>query len=143
MRPSEMTQALSRSTTLAERVLLRVEELELLVNGDRPRRLIDLAQAELANAVAEANDFWAAQEAGLAEEAASCEDHEVRQIWLEFRSLLVHSARRAAEASSAIAGRLAVCDDAMAALGVHREYTGGGEALPASKSLPKSRAVLA
>lgn len=143
MGPSEITQALVRSTTLAEKILLRVEELELLVTGDRPRRLVDLAQAELAAAVADASDFWASEEAGLAEEAALSEDYEVRQSWQEFRSLLAHSARRAAEASSVIAGRLVVCDDALAALGVHREYDGDGKVRPGNQSLPKPSTVMA
>lgn len=138
-----MTEALGRSTALAERVLLRVEELELLVTADRPRRLVELAQAELAAAVAEASEFWASQEAGLAEQAASSEDSEARQAWQELRGLLAHSARRAAEASSAIAGRLAVCEDALAALGLHREYARDGSSRRDGQALPKQDAVMA
>ena len=126
MKPSDVTEALGQSTALAEKVLLRVEELELLVSADRPRRLIELAQTELADAVAEASKFWASQEGGLAEEAASSDDYDVGQAWREFRGLLTHSARRAAEASLTIATRLAVCDDALSALGIHHEYTKDG-----------------
>lgn len=122
METSEIVEALQRGTEVTERVLLRVEELEQLVAADRPRRLIDLAQAELARAVEEARDLWDRRERGLADEAASCEDPDVQRAWREFRMLLATSARRAVEASALIAGRLAVADDALAALGVHREY---------------------
>lgn len=117
-----MVEALHRGTEATELVLLRVEELEQLVAADRPRRLIDMAQAELATAVAEARELWERHEEGVAEEASCCEDPEVQRAWREFRLLLATSARRAAEASSVIAGRLAVADDALAALGLHTEY---------------------
>ena len=140
--PLAIAGVLEDSATLAERVLLRVEELELLVTGDRPRRLIELAQGELADAVNEAGRFWQHQE-GLAMAAVSSADDDVQQAWQELRALLAHSARRAAEASSVIAARLAVGEDALAALGLHREYTNDGTLRSGEGSLAKAPKVMA
>jgi hypothetical protein len=122
----EIAKTLDNGTALAERVLLRVEELELLVTGDRPRRLIELAQAELEAAVAEAAELWSEQEDGFLKELAASQDVSTQQAWDELRSLLARSARRAAEASSTIAARLVAGEDALAALGLHREHTANG-----------------
>jgi len=121
-----MIRALGEGAALAEKVLLRVEELELLVTSDRPRRLIELAQEELCEAVENANAFWARQEDDLLADALSSSDVGVEEAWRDLRALLARSARRAAEASSAIAARLIVGEDALAALGVHREYAQDG-----------------
>lgn len=126
MGTEEVVQTLGHSTALAETVLLRVEELELLISNDCPRRLIELAQAELADAVGAAANFWATQEEGLAAEASTSADGDVQYAWREFRSLLVRSARRAAEASSVIAMRVAVTEDALSALGLYKEYGRSG-----------------
>jgi hypothetical protein len=131
---------LALGSTLAERVLLRVEELELLVVNDRPRRLIDIAQAELAAAVSDADNFWAQRESDIIDEAAIGPG--AQQEWQAFRALLAHSARRAAEASATMASRLAVCEDALAALGLHREYAGDG-AVRTSKPFPGQSTVMA
>jgi hypothetical protein len=127
---------LAQGTALAERVLLRVEELELLVTYDRPRRLIDMAQAELATAVADASGFWARREDDLVDQVA--QGPEAQQEWQVFRALLAHSARRAAEASAVIASRLAVCEDALAALGIYSEYDDSG-IVRARQALPGNR----
>lgn len=131
---------LAQGTALAERVLLRVEELELLVTNDKPKRLIDMAQAELAAATSDAADFWAQRESDLPVEAAMGPD--TQQEWQAFRALLAHSARRAVEASGVMASRLAVCEDALAALGVHREYDGDG-VVRAAKPFPGHSTVMA
>jgi hypothetical protein len=135
-----VTETLAQGAALAERVLLKVEELELLVTYDRPRRLVDMAQAELAAAVADADNFWAGREGDFVDEAAR--DVDAQREWQAFRALLAHSARRAAQASAAIAARLAVCEDALAALGLHREYGQDG-AVRARPALPDHSTVMA
>jgi hypothetical protein len=119
---SDALEALELSAQAAEQVLLKVEQLQLLVRADKPRRLVELAQAELASAVERANEIWESHGAGFAKEASSSPSTEVRRAWQEFRALLARSASSAAEASAAIAAQLAVTEDALSALGLCREY---------------------
>ncbi len=109
-------------TEATELVLLRVEGWELLITVDRPRRLIEMARAELSEAVSIAANFWDAQGPDPAAVASVSEDPDVQAAWSEFRRLLADSAKRSAEASAVIAGKLAVADDVLGALGAHREY---------------------
>jgi len=118
----EMLENLERGSQAAEEVLLRVEELQLLISADKPRKLIELAQEELVRAVDKVNEVWPANSGGLAHELASSDDADVRRAWQEFRSLLAACASSAARASAVIATHLTVTEDALAALGVCRQY---------------------
>jgi hypothetical protein len=119
-------EALELSAQAAELVLLKVEELMLLVRADKPRRLIELAHAELASAVERANDIWESHGEGFAEAVSCSSSSELQRAWQEFRSLLARAAGSAQEASAAIAAHLAVTEDALSALGLSREYGPGG-----------------
>lgn len=114
--------ALEDGMGAAERILLRVEELELLIGADRPRRLIDMAQGELAEAIAGAERLWGEQGRELVEVASTATDPEVSAAWGEFAEMLALSSRRASEASALIASRLLAAQDAIDALDEHREY---------------------
>jgi len=122
MEPSRIVDAIRDGADAAELVLLRVEELELLISADRPRRLIEMAQAELSEAISDASDLWSAQDPRLPEIASSSEEPDVRDAWADFKRLLAASAARSVQASELIAARLAVAEDVISLLGVHREY---------------------
>lgn len=141
MEPSRITDVIHDGAAAAERVLLRVEELELLIAADRPRRLIEMAQTELSDAISEASGLWDAQDPRLPEMAASSEEPDVRAAWRDFKDLLVASAERSAQASELIAGRLAVAEDVMSALGNHREY-GRDAAVRGGSVIPFARKAL-
>jgi hypothetical protein len=123
---TDVTEVLSRGVHAAERILLRVEELELLVSADRPRRLIDLAQEELTAAVVDAARTF--DNDGLEElsSAGTTTDPSVAGAWIEFKEMLTLSSRRASEASTLIATRLLAAQDALGALDGHREYGADG-----------------
>jgi len=141
MEPSRIVDVIHDGADTAELVLLRVAELAALVDSDRPRRLIEMAQAELAEAVTRAADVWAAQDPGLADLAAGSADIEVRAAWADFKALLAVCAECSAEASTVIAGRLAVAEDVISLLGVHREY-GRGAAVSGRSVVPFPRKAL-
>lgn len=127
MDTSEITEALNRGMDVAERVLLRVEELELLVGADRPRRLIDLAQGELEEAVARAGQVFDNDGKQAILEAAATEEPCVIRVWEEFREMLALASRRASEASVLIASRLLAAQDAISALDGYSEYGHDGK----------------
>lgn len=143
MEPSRIADTIHEATKAAEQVLLRVEELELLVSADRPRRLIEMAQADLSEAISYATELWEAQDSALAETAAGSDDQSVQAAWQDFKSLLATSAERSAEASTVIAGRLAVAEDVMSTLGIHREYGRDAGVRDASAATLAPRPVLA
>jgi hypothetical protein len=124
---SDILEALELSAQAAELVLLKVEQLQLLVTADKPRRLIELAHAELEAAIERADQVWESHGEGFAQAAASAESAEVKRAWQEFRALLGDAARSAAQASAVIASQLAVAEDALSALGFYREYGSQGE----------------
>jgi hypothetical protein len=119
---TEILEALELSAQAAELVLLKVEQLQLLVGADKPRRLIELAQVELLGTVEHANALWESHGEGFAEAVSSSGSREVQRAWQEFRVLLAHCASSAAKASAAIAAQLAVAEDALSALGFFCEY---------------------
>lgn len=143
MDQSLIVEAIRSATDASERALLRVEELELLVSSDRPRRLIEMARDELFEAVSDVAELWAAQDPQLPRVAADSEDPDVQSAWRRFTDLLSVSAQRSAEASAVIAGRIAVAEDVMSALGVHREYGRDAGVRDASMTAFSQRPVLA